>query len=884
MPQPNRALASPSAETLTLLFTDIEGSTALWERDGARMSQVLAAHDALARRAVETWRGTVVKMTGDGMHAVFATAEDALAATLELQQSLLDPAATGGVALRVRCGLHAGQVERRDNDCFGISVNRAARIMSAAHGGQVLLSRAVADEIRTRLPAEVSLRDLGRVRLKDLAIAEHVFQAVHPRLREQFPALRSLEETPNNLPQQATSFVGRSRELAELAGLLGKTRLLTLTGSGGCGKTRLGLQVAADALEQFPDGVWLVELAPLTDAGLVAPTVATVLGLKEEVGKAVTQTLGDYLRDKKLLVLLDNCEHLLDGCAGLADAILRHCPGVRILASSREALAIAGEQAYRVPSLSVPDPSQARTPESIAPFEAVQLFTDRAVLARSDFRVTAGNAATIASICYRLDGIPLALELAAARVRSLSVKEIDEKLYERFRLLTGGSRTALPRQQTLRSMIDWSYNLLNDPAKRLLQRLSVFSGGWSLVAAERVCAGDGMEEDEVLDLLTSLADKNLVAADPIDGDSRFRLVETVRQYAREKLLEDAGGEAVRERHLGHFVSLAEEAEPRLQEADQATWLSRLEQEHDNLRAALEWSLVSTATDPGLRLCGALQRFWITRGHYTEGREWCARVLEAARAEAPALARAKALNCAGLLAYHQVDYAAARAQHEASLAIRRQLGDRRSVAVSLNNLGLVALDQGDLDSARSLHEESLAIARELGNRNGVARSLGNLGMVASEQHDFAAARALFEECRALMRELGDREGTAISLHSLGGVAYQQGDYDAACAHYRESLAILRELGHRGRIAYSLEELAAVFAALGRVRHAARLCGAAQRLREEVGAPAPSEDSVFAARIAAARKALGDDADFDRAWQEGRGLTLEQALELGSASPR
>ena len=393
-----------------------------------------------------------------------------------------------------------------------------------------------------------------------------------------------------------------------------------------------------------------------------------------------------------------------------------------------------------------------------------------------------------------------------------------------------------------------------------------------------------MEEDEVLDLLTSLADKNLVAADPIDGDSRFRLVETVRQYAREKLLEDAGGEAVRERHLGHFVSLAEEAEPRLQEADQATWLSRLEQEHDNLRAALEWSLVSTAMDPGLRLCGALQRFWITRGHYAEGRKWCARVLEAARAEAPALARAKALNCAGLLAYHQVDYAAARTQHEASLVIRRQLGDRRSVAVSLNNLGLVALDQGDLDSARSLHEESLAIARELGNRNGVARSLGNLGMVASEQHDFAAARALFEECRALMRELGDREGTAISLHSLGGVAYEQGDYDAACAHYRESLAILRELGHRGRIAYSLEELAAVFAALGRVRHAARLCGAAQRLREEVGAPAPSEDSAFAARIAAARKALGDDADFDRAWQEGRGLTLEQALELGSASPR
>ncbi len=451
------------------------------------MSQALAAHDALARSAVEGHHGTVVKMTGDGMHAVFDDALDALAATVDLQQALADPAATNGVPLRVRCGLHAGVVERRDNDYFGSPVNRAARIMSAAHGGQVLLSQAVVDGVREILPAAVSLRDLGKVRLKDLSTPEHVYQVVHPQLRQEFPALRSLEATPNNLPQQVTSFIGREKELAELKRLLARTRLLTLTGSGGCGKTRLCLQVAADSLERFPDGVWLVELAPLSDPGLVPQTVATVLGLKEEPGKPIVQTLTEHLKDKRLLLLLDNCEHLLDGCAQLADALLRQCPDVTILASSREALGIGGEQAYRVPSLSLPDPKQAHTPASVAPFEAVQLFTDRALLARPDFQVTDQNAATLASICYRLDGIPLAIELAAARVRSLSVEEINRKLDQRFRLLTGGSRTALPRQQTLRSLIDWSYDLLQRPGEAavaaavgICRRVDVGSGGAGL--------------------------------------------------------------------------------------------------------------------------------------------------------------------------------------------------------------------------------------------------------------------------------------------------------------------------------------------------------------------------------------------------------------------
>jgi predicted ATPase/class 3 adenylate cyclase len=884
MSEPYRASTPLATSTVTFLFTDIEGSTALWEQDGARMSQALAAHDVLARRAVESRHGRVVKMTGDGMHAAFDDARDALAATVDLQQALADPAATDGVPLRVRCGLHAGVVERRDNDYFGSPVNRAARIMSAAHGSQVLLSQAVVDGVREMLPASVSLRDLGKVRLKDLSTPEHVYQVVHPQLRQEFPALRSLEATPNNLPQQATSFIGREKDLAELQRLLAKTRLLTLIGSGGCGKTRLCLQVAADSLERFPDGAWLVELAALADPGLVPQTVATVLGLKEAPGKPITQTLTDYLKDKRLLLLLDNCEHLLDGCARLADALLRLCPHAKILASSREALGIGGEQAYRVPSLSLPDPKQAHTPASVAPFEAVQLFTDRALLARTDFQVTHENAGTLASICYRLDGIPLAIELAAARVRALSVEEINSKLDHRFRLLTGGSRTALPRQQTLRSLIDWSYDLLHEPEKRLLQRLSVFAGGWTLEAAEKVCAGEGVKDQDVLDLLTSLCDKSLVLVEQNDGHYRYRLLETVRQYARERLVEIGGGEAVRDRHRDYFITVAEEAKPKLTGAEQAEWLQRLEQEHENLRAGLDWSLMEPGSGAGLRLCDALLRFWMTRGFLSEGRECCASVLRKAAAKERTKEHANAVNAAGTLAYCQADYPAARTLFEESLAIQRQMGDRSGIALSLNSFGNVAYRQGDYPAARVLYEESLAIRRDLGEPSGIAASLNNLGNVDHYQGNLASARALFEKSLAIKRELGDQGGTASTLHNLGSVTYDQGDFAAALALCKECLGIQRELGDRLAITNSLTNLAALVAALGSVLRAARIWGAEQRLRDEIGSPlSPTDRLAREKSVAAARATLGDDAAFDRAWQEGRALTLELAIELGLAEP-
>ena len=469
----------PPTGTVTFLFTDIEGSTKLWEQHPDAMRSAHARHDTLLRSAVQQHHGHIVKTTGDGVHAAFATAPEALAAVLTAQRALRDEPWDPQAPISVRMGLHTGIAERRDGDYYGSALNRAARLMAAGHGGQTLLSAATQELVRDHLPDEAGLRDLGEHRLKDLGRSEQVFQLQHPSLPADFPPLRSLDNPalPNNLPQQVTSFIGRETQVAEVKARLNKTRLLTLTGAGGSGKTRLSLQVAADLLTGDGDGVWLVELAALTDPALVPQAVADVLGVKEQVGQPIQRTLVEWLKTKRLLLVLDNCEHLVGACASLAADLLRACPDVHLLASSREALNVAGEQTYRVPSLSLPDPKQAQTGEGLSQFEAVRLFIERAQAVQPSFAVTSGNAPAVAQVCWRLDGIPLALELAAARVRSLSVDEINTRLDQRFRLLTGGSRTALPRQQTLRALIDWSYDLLTEREKALLCRLAVFAGG-----------------------------------------------------------------------------------------------------------------------------------------------------------------------------------------------------------------------------------------------------------------------------------------------------------------------------------------------------------------------------------------------------------------------
>ena len=477
--------------TVIFLFTDIEGSTRLWEEHPDAMRLALERHDTLLTAAIETNNGRVFKTVGDAFCAVFSTATDALDAAIQVQLNLrnLQPSAvTSDLPLKVRLALHVGAAELRDADYFGPTVNRVARLLSVGHGGQILLSGAVQELVRDDLPPGVSLRDLGQHRLRDLQRAEHVYQVVHTELPADFPPLRSLNELPNNLPQQMTSFIGREKEIAEIRQMLATSRLVTLTGAGGTGKTRLSLQVAAEVMGEFPDGVWLVEFASLADPGLVPQTVATALSVREEPGRPIIQTLVDHLKAKTLLIVLDNCEHLLSASAQLTETLLRSCTHVRILASSREGLGIVGEHTYRVPSLTVPDPRQMLPIEKLSQYEAVKLFIDRALMVQPAFAVNNQNAPAVAHICHRLDGIPLAIELAAARVKAMSVEQISQRLNDRFRLLTGGSRTALPRQQTLRALIDWSYDLLSDKEKTLLRRLSVFAGGWTLEAAEKVCS------------------------------------------------------------------------------------------------------------------------------------------------------------------------------------------------------------------------------------------------------------------------------------------------------------------------------------------------------------------------------------------------------------
>ncbi len=725
----------------------------------------------------------------------------------------------------------------------------------------------------------------------------------------------ALDRTRTNLPQLLTSFVGRERELAEIKQRLPSTRMLTLTGSGGIGKTRLVLQAAAEVREAYRDGVWFVDLSPLVDPTLVPSVVAQVLRVKEAGDKPLIESLSERLRKQELLLILDNCEQVLAAVADLAEALLGATAKVTLVATSREPLHVGGEQVYPVAAL--PVPGRTADAKGIARSDAVQLFVERARAHRPSFDLEGPRARAVADICVRLDGIPLALELAAARVAVLPVEQIERLLDQRFRLLTSGSGSDVPRHQTLRAMLDWSYDLLNEKERLLLARFSVFAGGFTLAAAEVVAVGDPIAKDDVVYLLIALVEQSLVVADE-DGD-RYRMLETVREYAREKLNVSGGAESVRNRHRDFFLMLAEEAEPKMMGAEQAAWLQRLENEHENLRAALDWSLMQAESSGGLRLCGALARFWHVRGHFSEGRECCARVLNNPGAKERTVERAKVLNSAGGLAHLQGDYPAARrwyeerlsiarelenktgiaaaltnlgsvvraqgdipiarAMYEEALSFRQELGDRALIAGLLNNLGTLVREMGDTSGARAMYEESLAIKRELGDKQGIANTLNNLGLAASEESEPALACALYEESLAIKRELGDRRGIANSLNNLAGEALRQGELASARTLDKESLAISRELEFRRGIANSLEGLADASAAFGDSLRAATIWGAAERLRTEVGAPLPPLERLrYDRRVAAARARLADDAAFDCAWHEGRALTVEQAIEL------
>ena len=879
--------------TVTLLFTDIEGST------------------RLLREAFAARNGSEVDTAGDGFFYAFPRARDALLAAVEGQRALGAHEWPGVV--QVRMGMHTGEPLSSGTGFVGLDVHRAARIMGAAHGGQILISQTTHDLARD-LPPEIGVLDLGEHTLKDLPAAEHLFQVTGPDLVREFPPLRSLDSRPNNLPRQLTTFVGREREIGEAKRILASAPLLTLTGPGGVGKTRLAIEIAGALVDEFEDGIWFIDLAVLTDPDFVVPTIASALGLMPAPGQPILERVVDHIRGRRVMLVFDNCEHLLDSTARTVDALLRHSDLLRVVATSRESLAIAGETVRPVPSLEIPDTEAAA--DELSQYESVRLFIERAMAAAPDFRITARNAAAIGQICRRLDGVPLALELAAARVRSLPVEQIATRLDDRFRLLTGSSRITVPRHQTLRQTIDWSHDLLAEDERAVLRRLAVFVGGASLDAAEAICSGPPVEDYAVLDLLSRLVDKSLLVADTEGDEARYRQLETVRQYARDRLVEAGEAHDTLRRQRDWYLEMVARAEPEFfRGAESGVWLERLDSEHDNLRAVLQWSLEEPGEEkPGLQLAAGLWRFWEIHGHLAEGRAWLEQFLAATEGEASAL-RADAYTGAGILAFMLGDQAGASVLHERSLELHREVGDADGIAFAANNLAnaaviagdyatarqlyqtvedwarergdarvlgfatvniaeAVALD-GDPDQARTRYDEGIAAFREADDRWGEAFALDSLGVMLGRQGQREEAVKLLDEALAISRSIGDERGVARALAHLGDVATGTDDPDRAKSLYLESLEIRRRLGDLPGIASAMEKLASVVTARD-PRAAAVLLGSAERVRDLIRAPVPravrEEYEAFRRRV----QALLGDAPFEDARAEGRRLSPAAAL--------
>ena len=874
--------------TVTFLFADIEGSTRLLQQLGDRFADVLTDYRHLLRTAIREMAGKELDTQGDSLFAGFPRARDALTAAVSIQSSILRHPWPDGVSLRARIGLHTGEALAADVGYVGMDVHRAARICAGGHGGQILLSDTTYALVAKSLPEGVSLRDLGEHLLKDLAHPHRLFQVMAAGLPTDFPPLKSLDVLPNNLPTQLTSFIGRAREIAEVKSLLATARLVTLTGSGGAGKTRLALQVAAEIVEGYPDGVWLAELAPIADPALVPKTVASALNVPEQPGRGMVDTLLDALRSKAVLLVLDNCEHLRAACRDLVATLLRASPQVRILATSREGLGVPGETLWRVPSLSLPeDIRHLPSSQELVLYDAVRLFVERAVAIAPGFMVTSENAPAVAQVCQRLDGIPLAIELAAARAKVLAVEQIAARLNDRFRLLTGGSAVALPRHQTLRAAIDWSYGLLSQQERTVLSRLSVFAGGWTLEAAEAVCAGGTIEASDILDLLTQLVDKSLVGVSMRGGEARYGLLETVREYGREKLQEAADVAELRRRHFDWYLALAETAEPELYGPHEDLWGERLELEHDNLRFALDWGMTNAAHEEAvLRLAGALGSFWNKRTHVSEGRAWLERALPG-RGATPDV-RAKALGFAGVLARLQGDYPRAAALGRESLDLRLKSEDKRGIAVALMQLGVLADYRGDPAEAKRLFAEAFAHFQEVGDKWGISSALNNLGEVARGAGDYDAARSFYEKSLSMSREVGNSSGIANAVGNLGAVSLHQGNNIEAATLLRSALISQRRLGDRKNIIGVLGGLAALALVESKLERAARLLGAAEALRERIGVLiSPADRVLYEHQVGFARSALSEDA-FASAWAEGRTMTMEQAIEYAlqevSSSPQ
>ena len=906
--------------TLTLLFTDIAGSTRLLQQVGDHYASVLSECRQLLSAAFHQWNGNVVDTQGDAFFVVFARATDAVSASVAVQRALAAHTFGEGVAVRIRIGLHTGEPQRIADGYVGLDVHRAARIMSAGHGGQVLLSQTTCPLVEQDLPDGVGLRDLGVHRLKDLGSSSRLFQLVIADLQTSFPPLKTLDTSPHNLPVQPTPFLGREQEVAIIGDLLRRedVRLLTLSGPGGTGKTRLGLQVAAELSDLFTDGVYFVNLAAISDPALVIPTIASTLGIREATDQSLLERLVENLRQKHLLLLLDNFEQVVRAAEQVA-ALLLGCAQIKVLVTSREVLHVRAEHEFAVLPLALPNPTHLPDLAALAHYAAVALFLQRAQAVRPDFQLTDDNARAVAEMCAYLDGLPLAIELAAARMKLLSPQALLARLGKRLAVLTSGSRDAPARQQTLRNTLAWSYHLLDAAEQRLFRQLSVFVGGCTLEAVESISSGVGDEARSVFDGMSSLLDKSLLQQrEQAGGEPRVEMLETLREYGLEALEASGEREAIRQSHAEYYLRLAEEAEPELRGAQQALWLLRLRQEKENLRAALSWFMEHNDANQALRLVGALWYFWFLNGDWGEGRRWLEAALGLPSAQGATAGRAKALYSAGELAYWQDDLSAAQRLLEESIALYRALGDSRGLASPLGRLGIMLQLLGDLARGTPLAEESIALCRTLGNTWALCFLLPHLGWAAELHGDVTRAGACYQECLTLARELGDKSLIAHALIFMGQLTFVQGNSAVAAALIQESLILARELGNMSRIsvavlvlgyialsqgdlsqamarftkgysigqeigdkqhiAWALIGLADVAAAAGQPQRAARLFATAEASFDQpivnFGLN-PIERAAYEKAVAAARAQLGEQA-FAAAWAEGRMMTPEQAF--------